>query len=263
MARKVLAGGVSLEGSSFERWVIEAFDEFEPAKSDGYRLLLNQKPKEQESQTDAVGGGGGKFPDLFLEKNSQRVFIECKGTRGTQDLQLNSTPPSGVHIEKDNYYRTFYAIGSTAQGRVTRTCLVDGYYFDSNPDLQHQVRDLVSDSIRGAVHARYPAWGFEGEYRGRKSDPYLTKLSSYSVDPDFWVRVRRMYHATNPLRTFQTPDLFAILPSDLLPTVLLHESVDKPKIAGIKLSLGDQSISRRERGGEQREFSLLFVKASA
>jgi hypothetical protein len=267
IARRMNAGESTLRGKSFEEWVIDSFERFRVRSSVGYVLEQNKGKKESTRKSDSVSTGlAGQFPDLLLSKNGEEtLFVECKGEEGLQDLQFNSTPPCGINEKKGKHYRTFYILGSRRGGRVERIALVDGYYFNSDVELIDKVWEFVADSLEQRLPHLQSSWQLIRRGKGgRDIEPYITHIGSYSEDAGIRARIRRMYHVTNPLKTFANYRVFTILPKEFFPSEVSKSSAAKFKISGITLTMGEESpIIRHEIIRGNRTFDFMLVHADA
>lgn len=265
IARRISSGEADLRGKSFEEWVIESFEKFRIPSSVGYALEQNKGEKESPRKSDSVSTGlGGQFPDLLLSKEGEEtLFIECKGEEGLQDLQFNSTPPCGINEKKGKHHRTFYILGLRRGGRVERIALVDGYYFNSDVELIDRVWEFVADSLEQRLPHLQSSWQLIRRGKGgRDIEPYITHIGSYSEDAGIRARIRRMYHVTNPLKTFARYRIFAVLPKEFLPSEVSKNSVARYEVGGITLIAGEESpIIRHEIIHGKRTFSFLLVHA--
>ncbi len=265
IARRMSTEESTLKGESFEEWVIDSFERFRMPSSVGYALQQNKGRKVSTRKSDSVSAGlAGQFPDLLLSKTGEEtLFIECKGEEGLQDLQFNSTPPCGINEKKDKHYRTFYILGLRRGGRVERIALVDGYYFNSDVELIDRVWEFVANSLEQQLPHLQSSWQLIRRGKGgRDIEPYITHIGSYSEDTGIRARIRRMYHVTNPLKTFAKYRIFAILPKEFYPPEVSKIPAAQYKVGGITLMTGEESpIVRHENIHDKRTFSFMLVHA--
>ncbi len=249
--------------NKLESWLRKILSDYE--KRNHHGLVFPEKNKEARHavMSDAASeGGSGTFPDVIVSQplsGNQRIFLEVKGSTDVGEIQFNSTPPCGLHVVKGEQVRCFYVIGQFDKnnGRVLRVALVDGFYYDANPHLSEELRQFIKDAIQHEIERRNKPWTLRESKSGdREIGAYIKGINSYN-DDRYVARIRRMYHAENPLSYIEHSCFCILLKSEV-------SSVNSERITFGKACLRKSGHSTptklRKEATESMEFAIYYTR---
>jgi hypothetical protein len=247
--------------SALERWVNHAILTY-----GDHELLIESTISKRKKESDDVDGdssdsastgSGGSFPDIKLKHpRYNRIFIEVKGSFTKSPIQFNSTPPAGVHSDGSEEVRCFYVIAHLKRTprQIVRIGLVDGYYFDTNAHLVEDVREFIRNAIDREIGRSKNGWHLKvPKIEGKVIDPYIQRINSFN-DENYSARIRRMYHAPNPLETFSNYKCFSVLQRDHYQKYMLKDG--NVSFAGVLLRKEASTLREDKRNNQNYFFDI-------